>query len=109
LNGFGLAFIGADATAFAKVIVDFIAAVVVADGIIRANFPAFTALITQFLIDLGSLVPPVAGLVIQGSSALNNGAFCQFHTVSFKNVLKWFQKLRSGSRARRQADRKSAA
>jgi hypothetical protein len=86
LNGFGLALIGADATSFAKIIIDFIAVVILADGIIRANFPAFAALITQFLVNLRSLVPPVAGFVIQGSSALNNGTFCQFHTVSFKNA-----------------------
>jgi hypothetical protein len=86
LNGFGLALIGADATSLAKIIIDFIAIVIVAHGVIRANFPAFTALITQFIIDLRSLIPPVAGLVIQGGSALNYGTFCQFHEVSFKNV-----------------------
>ena len=55
-------------------------------GVIRANFPAFTALIAQLLIDLRSLVPPVAGLVIQGGSTLNDSSCCQFHEVSFKNV-----------------------
>jgi hypothetical protein len=86
LNGFGLALIGADATSLAKIVIDFIAIVIVADGVVRANFPALTALITHFLIDLRPLVPPVAGLVIQGGSALNNSAFCQFHEVSFKNA-----------------------
>jgi hypothetical protein len=84
LDGFGLAFMGADATSFAKIVVDFIAVVMVPHGVIRANFPAFAALIAHFLVDLRSLVPPVAGLVIQGGSALNNGTFCQFHIVSFK-------------------------
>jgi hypothetical protein len=77
---------GADAASLAKIVVDFIAVIIEADGVIRANFPAFTALIAQFLIDLRSLVPPVAGLVVQGGSALNNGTFYQFHEVSFKNA-----------------------
>jgi hypothetical protein len=109
LDGIGPAFIGADATALAKIVVDFIAVIIDVDGVIRANIPADTAVIAQFLIDFRSLVSPGAGFVVQRGSALNNGTFCQFHEVSFKNVLKWFQNLRLGSRARRQADRESAA
>jgi hypothetical protein len=82
LNGFGLALIGADATSLAKIIIDFIAVVMVSHGVIRANFPAFTALIAHVLIDLRPLVPPVAGLVIQGGSTLYDSSFCQFHEVS---------------------------
>jgi hypothetical protein len=65
LDGLGFAFIGADATSFAKIVVDFIAIVIAVDSVIRANFLASTTLIAQFLIDLGSLVSPVAGLVVQ--------------------------------------------
>jgi hypothetical protein len=77
---------GTDATSFAKIVIDFIAAVMVPDGVIRANFPAFAALIAYLLIDLGPLIAPVAGLVIQGGSTLDDSAFGQFHDVSFKKA-----------------------
>jgi hypothetical protein len=84
LDGFGLAFMGTDAASFAKIVVDFITVIIESDGVIRTDIPAFTAVIAQFLIYLRSLVSPVAGFVVQGGSALNNGTFCEFHKVSFK-------------------------
>jgi hypothetical protein len=55
---------GADTTALAKIVIDYILIIYDAYGIIRAYFLADRTLFALLLVDDRPLIPPVAGFVI---------------------------------------------